>query len=110
MEVIEDLGGAVTESISKKTDYLICNDVTSNTSKMKKAKSLGIPVLSEAAFIRRFCDEDEFEDLKDLEDVFDEAWDLSCCGGVLDFVMENGTQPIVMEIWKDGKWIANPSK
>ena len=124
VESIEDKGGVVTESISKKTDYLICNDVESQTSKLKKAKALGIPVLSEAAFIRRFCDDDElealreqaedaddeFEGLKDLDDVFDEAWDLSSCGGVLDFVMDNGTQPVVMEIWKNGKWVANGSK
>ena len=25
-------------------------------------------------------------------------------GGVLDFVVDNGLGPIVMEVWKDGKW------
>lgn len=50
--VIEELNGKVTGSVSKKTDYLINNDLTSNSSKNKKAKELGIPILSEEDFIR----------------------------------------------------------
>lgn len=49
---IESLGGKVTGSVTKKTDYLINNDTTSNSSKNKKAKELGIPVLSEEDFIK----------------------------------------------------------
>lgn len=49
-EYIEELGGKVTGSVSKNTDYLINNDVTSSSSKNKKAKELGIPILSEEAF------------------------------------------------------------
>lgn len=63
VEFIEEAGGSVTETVSKNTDYLICNDVKSNSSKMKKAKDLGIAVLSEADFIRRFADPDDFDDL-----------------------------------------------
>ena len=62
VEYIEDLGGRVTGSISKKTDYLINNDPTSDSSKNRKAKELGIPVITEAEFRRRFggeADEDE---------------------------------------------------
>lgn len=105
VEYIEDAGGSVVGSVSKNTDYLICNDVTSNSSKMKKAKELGIAVLSEAAFIRRFGDPEEFDDLMDEGDLCEEAWDLSWGGGVLDFVVDNGTQPIIMEVWQNGKWI-----
>lgn len=50
--VIEELNGKVTGSVSKKTDYLINNDVTSNSSKNKKAKELGIPILSEDDFLK----------------------------------------------------------
>lgn len=50
-EVIENLGGKVTGSVSAKTDYLINNDTESNSSKNKKAKSLEIPILSERDFI-----------------------------------------------------------
>lgn len=50
-EHIESLGGKTTGSVSAKTDYLINNDVTSNSSKNKKAKDLGIPILSEEDFI-----------------------------------------------------------
>ncbi|MBQ8086743.1 MAG: NAD-dependent DNA ligase LigA [Lachnospiraceae bacterium] len=50
-EYIEKLGGKVTGSVSKNTDYLINNDVTSNSSKNKKARELNIPILSEEDFL-----------------------------------------------------------
>ena len=49
-ELIESLGGKVTGSVTKKTNYLINNDIQSNSSKNKKARELGIPILSEEAF------------------------------------------------------------
>lgn len=51
-EFIADRGGKVTGSVSAKTDYLINNDVTSTSSKNKKAAQLGIPILSEEDFIK----------------------------------------------------------
>ncbi|MBE6024569.1 MAG: NAD-dependent DNA ligase LigA [Cellulosilyticum sp.] len=48
---IEELGGKVTGSVSKNTDYLINNDSESSSSKNKKAKELGIPILTEEAFL-----------------------------------------------------------
>ncbi len=48
---IEALGGKATGSVSAKTSYLINNDVTSNSSKNKKAKELGIPIISEEDFL-----------------------------------------------------------
>ncbi len=48
---IEDRGGKVTGSVTKKTDYLINNDTASNSSKNKKARELQIPVLSEEEFL-----------------------------------------------------------
>ena len=51
---IEALGGKVTGSVSKNTDYLINNDVNSTSSKNATAKSLGIPILSEDDFIQTF--------------------------------------------------------
>ena len=51
---IEALGGKVTGSVSKNTDYLINNDVNSTSSKNTTAKSLGIPILSEDDFIQTF--------------------------------------------------------
>lgn len=50
-EKIEALGGKVTGSVSKKTDYLINNDNMSSSSKNKKAKELGIPVITEEEFL-----------------------------------------------------------
>lgn len=52
-EFIEQRGGKVTGSVTSKTDYLINNDTTSNSSKNKKAKELGIPILSEEDFLDR---------------------------------------------------------
>ena len=52
-EFIEQRGGKVTGSVTSKTDYLINNDTASNSSKNKKAKELGIPILSEEDFLER---------------------------------------------------------
>lgn len=49
-ELIESLGGKVTGSVTKKTNYLINNDIQSNSSKNKKAREQGIPILSEEDF------------------------------------------------------------
>ena len=51
---IENLGGKVTGSVSKNTDYLINNDVNSTSAKNNKAKELGIPIISEQTFIDNF--------------------------------------------------------
>ena len=51
---IESQGGKVTGSVTKKTNYLINNDVESASSKNKKAKELDIPILSENDFIEKF--------------------------------------------------------
>ena len=50
--VIESSGGKVTGSVTSKTNYLINNDTTSNSSKNKKAKELNIPIISEADFLK----------------------------------------------------------
>lgn len=53
-QLIESRGGKVTGSVTGKTDYLINNDSRSNSSKNKKAKELGIPIITEEEFISRF--------------------------------------------------------
>jgi DNA ligase (NAD+) len=52
--IIEKLGGKVTGSVSKNTDYLINNDVASTSSKNKTAQSLNVPIISESTFIETF--------------------------------------------------------
>lgn len=54
--VIEARGGKVTGSVTSKTNYLINNDVTSSSSKNKKAKELGIPIISEEEFLKMLED------------------------------------------------------
>lgn len=51
-EAIEAQGGKATGSVTSKTTYLINNDTTSNSSKNKKAKELGVPIISEEDFIK----------------------------------------------------------
>lgn len=48
---IESLGGKVSGSVSSKTSYLINNDVKSASGKNKKAKDIGIPIISEDDFL-----------------------------------------------------------
>ena len=50
-ERILQLGGKVAGSVSKKTDYLINNDIASGSSKNKKAKDLGVPIITEEEFL-----------------------------------------------------------
>lgn len=50
--LIEFKGGKVTGSVTSKTNYLINNNVESTSSKNKKAKDLGIPIITEEDFLR----------------------------------------------------------
>ena len=58
-ELIESLGGKVTGSVTSKTNYLINNDVTSTSSKNKKANELGIPIISEEMFLNMIQEDQE---------------------------------------------------
>ena len=51
-ELIESKGGKAAGSVTSKTAYLINNDTMSNSSKNKKAKDLGIPIISEEEFLK----------------------------------------------------------
>lgn len=53
-EAIEQKGGKVTGSVAGKTTCLINNDITSNSSKNKKAKELNVPILSEEDFMEQY--------------------------------------------------------
>ena len=53
-EKIEAAGGKVVDSVSKKTNYLVNNDINSTSSKNQKAKSLNIPIISEEQLIEMF--------------------------------------------------------
>ena len=50
VKVIEDNGGKVSSSVSKNTNYLINNDINSNSSKNKKAKELNVKIINEEMF------------------------------------------------------------
>lgn len=53
-DYIEKRGGKVTGSVSAKTNYLINNDATSSSSKNKKAKQLGVEIITEQQFLERW--------------------------------------------------------
>lgn len=55
-EIIETKGGKVTGSVTGKTTCLINNDIMSASGKNKKAKELGIPIISEEEFQRTYLD------------------------------------------------------
>ena len=61
-ELIESKGGKVIGSVTSKTNYLINNDTTSNSSKNKKARELGIPVISEEEFMAMYETEKDKEE------------------------------------------------
>ena len=50
--LIESLGAKASSSVSAKTNYLINNDITSNSNKNQTAKKLGIPIISENDFLK----------------------------------------------------------
>ena len=50
----EAMGGRVSGSVTNATDYLVNNDSESTSTKNKKAKSLGIPIITEVEFVRKF--------------------------------------------------------
>ncbi len=52
---VESAGGKVTGSVTSKTDYLVNNDAESTSSKNRKAKELGIPILTEDEFVAKFA-------------------------------------------------------
>lgn len=56
-ELIEQKGGKVTGSVTGKTECLINNDNTSNSSKNKKAKELGVRIITEEEFIKEYMEE-----------------------------------------------------
>jgi len=55
-EEIEKRGGRVTGSVTGKTDCLINNDITSTSGKNKKAKELGVAIITEEEFMEKYLD------------------------------------------------------
>lgn len=51
-ELIESLGGKVSGSVSAKTSYLVNNDINSTSGKNKKAKELGVPIITEEELLK----------------------------------------------------------
>ena len=67
IDKIESLGGKCSGSVSKKTDYLINNDINSTSSKNQKAKSLNVPIISEDDFLA-MIDKDKSNDTPSVEE------------------------------------------
>ncbi len=104
-EFIEDLGGTVSSSVSKNTHFVICNDEESTSKAIEKAKELCIPIITENAFICKFADPYEFDDMPDEDEVADLLWWTTCDGGFQSMECEYGVGTITMHIWKKGKWV-----
>lgn len=70
VSVIESNGGKVQSSVTKETNYLINNDVTSTSGKNKKAKELGIPIISEEDFQKMLGGETVIENRQEKKGLF----------------------------------------
>ena len=53
-DYIEQRGGKVTGTVTSKTNYLINNDAMSSSAKNKKAKELGVEIITEQQFLEKF--------------------------------------------------------
>lgn len=53
-DIVESMGGKLTGSVSKSTNYLVTNDITSGSNKNRAAAQYGIPILTEKEFIDKF--------------------------------------------------------
>ena len=53
-DIVESMGGKLTGSVSRSTNYLVTNDTTSGSRKNKAAQEYGIPILTEQEFIDKF--------------------------------------------------------
>lgn len=105
-EFIEDLGGVVSSSVSKNTHFVICNDEELTSKTIEKAKELCIPIISEVAFIRKFADPCEFDDIPDEDEIIDELWETTYDGGFKEVACKYGIGTTTMQVWKKGKWVS----
>jgi len=72
-DYIYDLGGEYASGVSKNTTYLITNNKSGTTVKHKKALELGIPMITEAEFIKRFGDIYDFDIEEDISEYEEQA-------------------------------------
>lgn len=72
-KIIEDMGGIVSGTVSKKTDYLINNNIDSTSSKNTKAKELGVPIITELEFMKMFDTDPYYEEGGETVSVSDVA-------------------------------------
>ena len=88
---VESNGGRVASSVSKKTDYLVNNDISSSSSKNRKATELGIEIISEDEFLQRFGLDSENAEVSDTSENYDtELPKLSVTSSVVSSVDDDG--------------------
>jgi len=68
-ELVKAYGGKASSSVSKKTTYLVSNDTTSTTGKMKKARGLGVPIITEEEFLKFINKSDLLVDKPEVKDI-----------------------------------------
>ncbi len=68
-ELVKAYGGKASSSVSKKTTYLVSNDPTSTTGKMKKARTLGVPIITENEFLKFIDKTDLLLDKPEVKDI-----------------------------------------
>ena len=71
-KLIENNNACVVENLSKKVDYIICNNKTAHKSVIETAENFCIPVISEKGFMCRFAQINPYEEDEDLSsDIFE---------------------------------------
>jgi DNA ligase (NAD+) len=63
-ELVKQLGGKASSSVSSKTTYLVSNDPTSTTGKMKKARENNVPIITEKEFLKMIGKEDLMDNVQ----------------------------------------------
>ena len=98
-EYIEDeVGGRVTGSISKKTNYLINNDSESDSAKTRKAKELGIPIITERDLLMRFGNPNYTDAMEALDEEYEEQMIAQAETALRPLVVSDGE--FWTEVWK----------
>lgn len=95
-EYLDQYGAALSSSITKKTDYLVTNDTDSGSEKNKKAKELGVAVISEEEFNEmigsRFRDAEHIEIPTWMKEIQDTAF--FECRSLREIIIPEGVKSI----------------
>ena len=98
--LIVQQGGTVAENVSVHTYYLVCSNVDSKKPAMQTARELCVPIISKEAFLAIFSPESIERQYHE-----DDAWKLTCIGGLYTHFSKTGEGEVSVQEWIDGHWV-----